>query len=511
MADKRISHTESSLELIKEQLAKSGVLGEAVSVIVMGASGDLAKKKIYPTLWAIYKQKLFPEKINIVGYARSVFSRSVFLEKIKPYLKVKENEEAVFDSFCSEISYFPGAYDNPQAFQQLEDELNGLESSMGNIVNRMYYLALPPSVFMPVTENIKKKSMSKKGWTRIVVEKPFGKDAESSALLSNHLSSLFAEEQIYRIDHYLGKEMVQNLLVIRFGNAIFQPLFNRNYISNIQITFKEPFGTKGRGGYFDEFGIIRDVMQNHLLQVLCLVAMEKPCRLCADEIRNEKVKVLKNIEPIAIDDIVLGQYVASNLPDNEESNEGYLDDPGVPDTSVTPTFACASLNVKNERWDGVPFILKCGKALNERKAEVRIQFKDVPGTIFPELARNELVIRVQPDESVYLKMMVKKPGLTTNPHESELDLTYNARYTGLVMPDAYERLILDVLRGSQMQFVRTDELAEAWRIFTPILHTLETENISPIPYSFGSRGPPSADEFVKQKGFLHSKTYDWNN
>lgn len=327
--------------------------------------------------------------------------------------------------------------------------------------------------------------MSRPHFTRVIVEKPFGKDLKSSNELSAHLSKLFLEEEIYRIDHYLGKEMVQNLIVLRFANQIFKRIWNRDSIECVMITFKEPFGTQGRGGYFDEFGIIRDVMQNHLLQILSLVAMDTPVSKNAEEIRNEKVKVLRSIAELKMQDVIIGQYVGNPNGQGEEKL-GYLDDPTVPADSTTPTFCCAVLKIKNERWDGVPFILKSGKALNERKAEIRIQFKEVPGDIFDNTcARNELVIRVQPDEAVYMKISTKKPGMNFNPVETELDLTYKHRYEGEYMPDAYERLILDVFLGSQINFVRTDELAEAWRIFTPLLHQFEKEKPKPLTYVYG--------------------------
>nr|CAH7755381.1 unnamed protein product [Callosobruchus chinensis] len=246
--------------------------------------------------------------------------------------------------------------------------------------------------------------------------------------------------------------MVQNLMTLRFGNRIFSPCWNRDNIACIQISFKEPFGTQGRGGYFDQFGIIRDIMQNHLLQIFTLVAMEKPTSCHPDDIRDEKVKVLKCTKDLQLEDVVLGQYIGK--PDGEgEEKEGYLDDPTVPNDSLTPTYAMAVLRVTNERWDGVPFVLKCGKALNERKAEVRIQFKDVPGDIFDgKPKRNELVIRVQPGEALYIKLMVKTPGMAFDMEETELDLTYGSRYANVKLPDAYERLILDVFCGSQMHF-----------------------------------------------------------
>ncbi|XP_069065382.1 glucose-6-phosphate 1-dehydrogenase isoform X1 [Pleurodeles waltl] len=471
--------------------------------------GDLAKKKIYPTLWWLFNDGLLPEDTYIVGYARSKITIEDIRKQSQPNFKVTAADQQKLDQFFDRNSYISGQYNDQTSFEKLNTHINSLPN--GKIANRLFYLALPPSVYEDVTRNIRLTCMSKDGWNRVIVEKPFGKDLDSSNKLSNHISSLFKEEQIYRIDHYLGKEMVQNLMVLRFGNRIFGPIWNRDNIGCVVLTFKEPFGTEGRGGYFDEFGIIRDVMQNHLLQMLCLVAMEKPCSTGSDDVRDEKVKVLKCISEVTPSNVVLGQYVG-NPKGEGEAQKGYLDDPTVPAGTTTATFATAVLYVHNERWDGVPFILRCGKALNERKAEVRLQFRDVPGDIFnQQCKRNELVIRVQPNEAVYAKMMTKKPGMFFNPEESELDLTYGNRYKDVKLPDAYERLILDVFCGSQMHFVRSDELREAWRIFTPLLHTVESEKKPPIPYEYGSRGPPEADEMMKKVGFRYEGTYKWVN
>ncbi|XP_065178461.1 glucose-6-phosphate 1-dehydrogenase-like [Sycon ciliatum] len=481
--------------------------------IVMGASGDLAKKKIYPCLWVLFRDGYLPTGTKFVGYARSNMTIPQLRERSKPFLKVKDGQEARLEEFFSMCSYVSGPYDKVEGFQKLDQALIKIEdeSAPGKPANRVFYLALPPSVFMPVTENIKAACMSKRGYSRVIVEKPFGRDSESSAVLSRHLTSLFKEEEMYRIDHYLGKEMVQNLMVLRFANAMFQPVWNRNNINAVVITFKEPFGTKGRGGYFDEFGIIRDVMQNHLLQLLCLVAMEKPASISPEDIRDEKVKVLKCIRPLEMSDVVLGQYVGK--PDGEgEERDGYLDDPTVPKGSVTPTFAAAVFHIKNERWDGVPFIMKCGKALNERKAEIRVQYRDIPGDIFHgQCRRNEFVIRVQPKEAVYMKVMAKKPGRDTGMVETELDLSYHLRFKDVSLPDAYERLIQDVFLGNQMNFVRSDELAEAWRVFTPLLHRIENDKIAPVQYQYGGRGPKEADELIARAGYSYTGTYSWKS
>jgi len=303
-------------------------------------------------------------------------------------------------------------------------------------------------------------------------------------------------------------------MTMRYSNAIFEPLWNRNHISNIQITFKENFGTKGRGGYFDGYGIIRDIIQNHLLQVLTIVAMEPPVAISGENysnhVRNEKVKVLESIPPVQLEDCVLGQYLAPE----DGSEPAYVGDPTVPDDSVTPTFASMVLRINNPRWEGVPFILKAGKALNERKAEVRIQFKQPPGAkaMFPGegIPPNELVMRLQPDEAVYMKVNVKEPGLKTSPVTSELDLTYKKSFAGAFNVDAYTRLILDVLRGSQAAFVRDDELRAAWKIFTPVLHRIEREKIRPITYAYGSRGPEEADTLLAKMGFKYHADYKWS-
>jgi glucose-6-phosphate 1-dehydrogenase len=387
-------------------------------------------------------------------------------------------------------------------------------------VNQLFYFAIPPSVFVPIGKSIKEALIKdanphkKTGWIRLIIEKPFGNDSKSFEELSSAMSALYTEDYIYRIDHYLGKEMVQNLVILRFSNAIFEPVWNRNHINSVVITFKEDFGTKGRGGYFDSYGIIRDVIQNHLLQVMCLVAMEPPVAVTGENsanfVRDEKVKVLNCIDPVKLEDCVLGQYQAA--PDGREV--AYTEDPTVPDDSVTPTFATMILRINNPRWDGVPFIIKAGKALNERKAEIRIQFKTAPAAkcMFAgqEVPQNELVMRLQPDEAVYMKTNVKSPGLMTKPVTSELDLSYKDRYNDVEMFDAYTRLILEVIRGRQATFVRDDELKASWAIFTPLLHQIEKEKIKPIPYEYGSRGPAESDELIEKVGFhYHGGTYKW--
>ncbi|KAM8793703.1 glucose-6-phosphate 1-dehydrogenase [Eudromia elegans] len=493
--------------LRRELLERDGSFapGHPHVLVVLGASGDLAKKKIIPTIWWLFRDGLLPEPTHVVGFARTPLSVAELRQRCERHLQAAPGEDALLDAFFARVTYVCGRYGDAGDFERLAGHLGTLPGATA--ANRLFYLALPPSLYEEVTRHLREHCMGT-GWNRVIVEKPFGRDLASSAALSAHLGRLFGEEQLYRIDHYLGKEMVQNLMVLRFGNRLFGPVWNRDNVACVVVTFKEPFGTEGRGGYFDSVGIIRDVMQNHLLQMLCLVAMEKPASTGADDVRDEKVKVLKCIAEVALADVVLGQYVGN--PEGEgPARRGYLEDPTVPPGSTTATFATAVLRVANERWDGVPFILRCGKALNERKAEVRLQFREVPGDIFGRCRRNELVVRVQPREAVYTKLMTKRPGLALEPEETELDLTYGSRYKDVKLPDAYERLLLDVLCGNQTHFVRSDELREAWRIFTPLLHLIEERRERPLPYVYGSRGPPEADELLKRAGFRYEGTYRW--
>ncbi|ELR16838.1 glucose6-phosphate dehydrogenase, C-terminal domain containing protein [Acanthamoeba castellanii str. Neff] len=479
----------------------------ALTIIVLGASGDLAKKKTYPVLFSLYLHGLLPPNAIIYGFARSKLDDADFKKQISRHFK-KAPEEKV-NGFLDRCYYFSGQYNSAESFAELAKAMDEKESAFtsgSQPANRIFYMAIPPSIFLDVAKAIQPAAMSKTGWNRVIVEKPFGHDLDSSRALSSSMSQLFTEDQLYRIDHYLGKEMVQNLMVLRFANSVFEPVWNRNFVSNVIITFKEDIGTEGRGGYFDGNGIIRDVMQNHLIQILALVGMEAPISLSAEDVRDEKVKLLRAVSALTLDDLVIGQYTAS--PDGK--TPGYKEDPGVPQDSVTPTFAAAVLHINNSRWAGTPFILKCGKALNERKAEIRIQFKCPSASLFPNCsAPNELVLRVQPNEAVYMKMLTKKPGLTTALAQSELDLSYKSRFEDLESPDAYERLIFDVIKGDHNLFVRDDELEAAWKIFTPILHQLEKEKIQPDLYEFGSRGPASADKLIADSGYRLTTGYTW--
>lgn len=481
-------------------------------IVIFGASGDLAKRKTYPVLFSLYRYGFLPQEFKIIGYARSPLTESEFHYKLLPFLKksvVSAVDAELLDQFLKQCNYMSGDYDAAADFLRLKARMEeasvGEDQEYANI--RLFYMALPPTVFITVAQAVRQYLYDPSRENRLIIEKPFGRDWESSDVLSSALAQLFSEAELFRIDHYLGKEMVKNIMILRFGNVFFNAIWNRQYIASVQVVFKETLGVEGRGGYFDEFGIIRDLMQNHLLQMLTVVAMERPATLSAEDVRDEKVKVLRAIAPVQLSNVILGQYTRS--ADGQE--KGYLEDETVPSGSNTPTFAMATISINNERWAGVPFVLRCGKALNEQKVEIRIQFADVPGCLFPNAARNELVIRVQPNEAVYVKMMVKRPGLDSAPILSDLDLSYASRYVGLRIPEAYESLILDALGGDQSNFVRADELDYAWRIFTPLLHQIEREHIRPISYPYGSRGPPEADEKLKHLGYVRysDRQYSW--
>jgi glucose-6-phosphate 1-dehydrogenase len=472
---------------------------ENLSLVIIGASGDLARKKIYPALFALYCQGFLPARCRIFGFARSCLSTDEFRARIREHLTCRyvpgESCEEKMDHFLAQCLYVCGEYDSTDAFLDLYTHLREHEGD--GPVNRLFYLAIPPSIFSAVARSIGSSGMvncdEPPPWSRVVLEKPFGRDRVSSDQMTQEILKVFSEPQVYRIDHYLGKEVIQNLMVLRFANRIFEPLWSRRHIRDVQIDWKEDIGTEGRGGYFDAYGILRDVVQNHLLQILSLVAMEPPARFDAPHIRQEKVRLLRSIPPPLLATAVLGQYVSTerggiHLP-------GYRDDPTVAAHSTTPTYAAVALEVRNERWHGVPFVIRAGKALDGRMTEIRIRFRQLPENIFAGLGfrpdANELVIRIQPDESIYLQIVSKIPGLKMSLETRRLDLRYKAAFTEII-PDAYESLLLEVMRGERSLFIGNEELEAAWDVFTPLLHEIEDSRVKPEPYAFGSSGPISA-------------------
>ncbi|KAI3405443.2 ZWF1 [Candida oxycetoniae] len=482
--------------------------GEYYTIVILGASGDLAAKKTFPALFGLFREKQLSTKCQIIGYARSDLSQEDFYNKISQHFK--GGDEETKKNFLKLCSYVEGQYDADEGFQKLKKRFTEYEKEHNvEKAERLLYLALPPSTFTSVCERIKKNVYPKDGIIRVVIEKPFGHDLDSARELQKSIAPLFSEDEIYRIDHYLGKEMVKNLLVLRFGNELFSGVWNKSHIASIQVSFKEPFGTEGRGGYFDSIGIIRDVMQNHLLQVLTLLTMERPVSFDPEAIRDEKVKVLKAFDAFDVNDLIVGQYDRSE----DGKKPSYLDDKTVAKDSKCITYCAFSVNIHNERWDGVPMVLRAGKALDEGKVEIRIQFKPVARGMFKDIHRNELVIRIQPDEAIYVKINSKIPGVSTETTLTDLDLTYSKRYSkDFWIPEAYESLLRDVLHGNHANFVRDDELEVSWKLFTPLLEKLENNpNLKLEKYPYGSKGPTELRDYLQNHGYVFTRpgTYQW--
>ena len=482
-----------------------------LSAIVVGASGDLALKKIFPALFALYCQEYLPHEFHIVGFSRTPLTNDEFRNRVMARLTCRytpgEKCDEKMATFLSRCTYVQGEYNSEESFRQLHAELRHLDDSGRE--NRMFYMSIPPFLFLDVAHALAKADLVHRGdgagWSRVVIEKPFGSDRQSSDDLTESMGKVFTEEQTYRIDHYLGKEVIQNLLVLRFANLIFDPIWNRNFVRSVQISWTEDIGTEGRAGYFDQYGIVRDVMQNHLLQMLALVAMDQPLSLSSQFVRDEKVKALRAVAPLKLEDMVVGQYAEGEL--GGKQHVGYLGERGTPEGSITPTYAAAVLHINNRRWDGVPFFIIAGKALNTRMTEIRIRFQSVPSNIFQRngntLSANELVIRIQPDAGISLRVINKVPGLGIRLDETNLDLSYEAAYGNTEIPDAYESLILDVIKGDKSLFIRDDELEAAWDIFTPVLHEMDRIRLKPEPYPYGSFGPVKAQELFERYG-LHA-------
>ncbi|MBI2431420.1 MAG: glucose-6-phosphate dehydrogenase [Candidatus Hydrogenedentes bacterium] len=473
---------------------------QPLSAVVVGASGDLSMRKIFPALFALYCQDLLPREFHVVGFSRSQMGNDAFRGRIMEHLTCRyvpgEKCGELMDAFLARCTYVSGNYNSVDSFRQLHTELQHLDPQGRE--NRIFYMAIPPFLFLDVAHALADAGLVHRdghgGWGRVVIEKPFGSDLASSNQLTESMAKVFTEDQTYRIDHYLGKEVIQNLMVLRFANLIFDPIWDRNCIHDVRISWMENLSLEGRAGYFDEYGIVRDVMQNHLLQMLALVAMEPPVALNSHYVRDEKVKALRCVAPLTLNDVVVGQYTAGAVEGHQHS--GYREEEGVPAGSRTPTYAAAVLQIRNRRWDGVPFLIRAGKGLHTNMTEIRIRFHDVPGNIFrtsPDLlTANELVIRVQPNAAISFRIMNKVPGLGIKLAQSDLDLSYEAAFGGKI-PDAYESLLLDVIKGDKSLFIRSDELAAAWQIFTPVLHELEARRVEPEKYTFGSEGPPAAN------------------
>jgi len=494
---------------ILPELLSSGVKGMDLQpqlLIIFGASGDLMRRKLAPALLRLAEQGFLPERFAILGFARTEMDNESFTAMLENALKVDRKNDA-WAWLSQRVFYCRGGYGDPNSMQRLKEFVDELDERLNLEGNRLFYLATPPEVFDDLVIGVRESGLNKsQGWVRIVVEKPFGSDLESARHLNRLLWTAFDEHSIYRIDHYLGKETVQNLLVLRFGNTIFEPLWNRRYVDHVQITVAESDGVGTRGRYYDAAGALRDMVPNHMFQLLTLVAMEPPISLDADAVRDEKLRVLKSIkpfEPEGVDEnVVRGQYGAGEI--GGQPVPAYRNEPFVNPESTTETFVAMRLFVRNWRWEGVPFYLRTGKRLPKRVTEVQIQFRPVPHLLFPpetagQLKPNLLTLRIQPDEGIILRVETKVVGMEMKVRSTPLDFYYSQ--LGMQVPDAYERLLLDAMRGDQTLFMRADEVEAAWSIVTPILHRWRTSPVPQFPnYPAGSWGPREADELLRQDG-----------
>ena len=484
------------------------------TLVIFGATGDLTHRKLLPALYSLFRQRLLPAEISIVGFARREKSTDEFRQDVaKAIGNIKPSEQdgnELKQQFLQKIDYVRGQYTDAESFHNLFQFLNAKKGSGAAPANTLFYLATPPSQYEPIIKNLGESGLNKNengSWTRCIIEKPFGQDLESARQLNRTATGVFSESQLFRIDHYLGKETVQNLLVLRFANGIFEPIWNRRYVDNVQITVAESIGVEGRGKFYEETGILRDIVQNHILQLLCLVAMEPPSTFIADAVRDEKVKVLRAVKPISENAVgqvsVRGQYAAGSLLG--EYRVGYLEEEGVNPESTTETYIALKLELNNWRWAGVPFYVRTAKRLPKRITEIAIQFKDAPLQIFgPEVegeaSSNTLVLNIQPDEGISLRFDSKVPGPVNHIRPVSMDFRYGTSF-GEAPPDAYERLLLDAMLGDSTLFTRNDENEIAWTIITPILEAWKKSGVKKLPqYAIGTWGPKEAEGLIRRDG-----------
>ena len=477
---------------------------EPCALVIFGASGDLTQRKIFPALYALAFRRLLPEQFGIVGVARTEQTTKQFVAAMKKAVKAHardEFREDVWASLAAGMHYVATDFADEHGNDEVLAALNALDETRGTAGNRVYYLAVPPAAFVKIVQEIGERR-STSGWTRLIVEKPFGHDASSAQALNTMLQQWFREDEVFRIDHYLGKETVQNMLALRFANGIFEPIWNRQFIDHVQITVAESIGVEGRAGFYESAGAIRDIFQNHLLQLVALTAMEPPIDFTADSVRNEKVKVLRSIHSPGPKSVVRGQYGRGFV--EGAAVPAYREEPGVAGDSMTETFVAAKLYVDNWRWADTPFYVRAGKRLARRETTIAIQFQRAPHPPFEEIAGeglrpNVLLIHVQPDEGVSLAIGAKVPGQGMTIRTVHMDFVYGGAFrTGL--PEAYERLILDCMLGDATLFTRSDEVAEQWALVDGIVAGWKRDRPSFPNYEAGTWGPKSADDLLHRDG-----------
>jgi glucose-6-phosphate 1-dehydrogenase len=472
-------------------------------LVIFGASGDLTAKKLMPALYSLAVRRLLPERFGIVGAARTEETDDEFRARMKQAVAEHARDpfdEAVWDELATGLRYTTLDFADNKGEDELRDTLTSLEQELGTQGNRVYYFAVPPSAIGTIVAEIAERR-SASGWIRLIIEKPFGHDLESARALNAEIQGRFAENEVFRIDHYLGKETVQNMLALRFANGIFEPIWNRQFIDHVQITVAESIGIEGRAGYYEQAGAIRDIFQNHLLQLVALTAMEPPIDFTADSVRNEKVKVLKAMHTPGPKHVVRGQY-GPGFVEGEEVR-GYREEDGVAHGSMTDTFVAAKLFVDNWRWADTPFYVRMGKRLARRETTIAIQFKRAPHPPFEDggegLRPNVLLIHVQPNEGVSLAIGAKVPGQGMTIRTVHMDFLYGGAFReGL--PDAYERLILDAMLGDATLFTRSDEIEEQWALVDAIVAFWKRDRPSFPNYAAGTWGPASADELLHRDG-----------
>ena len=483
---------------------------ESAVMVIFGASGDLTRRKLVPALYDLAGAELLPPAARVLGVALEPLSNEAFRQRLHggmlEYAGIEPHQHAMWRAFSERLAYLPGDFADPATYRRLGERLAELDEEGSTNRNHLFYLAVPPKFFPVIVRHLGQAGLNRSstGWTRIVIEKPFGHDLATAVELNRQVHAVFDEDQVYRIDHYLGKDTAQNILFFRFANAIFEPIWNRNYVDNVQISVLESVDVQLRGAYYDEAGVLRDIFQNHMMQLLSLTAMEPPATFDAKSLRDEKVKVLKELRPVDIHDTVRAQY------------DGFRTAPGVAANSTTPTYAALKLYVDNWRWQGVPFYLRSGKALAEKTTDISIQFRHPPLQMFdlPEAqtaSPNMILVGIQPDEGIHVRFQAKVPGSRREARPVDMAFHYRPSFGIDKLPDAYEHLLLDVLAGDASLFIRGDEIELAWGLIDPINRAWEAGAGPPLSsYATGSHGPVQADHLLTGTGRMWCRGCLWH-